>query len=208
MIRPPGFAGAVFGTAAEGDPRSDPEARLRFEAIIGSAVDWSWAHQVHATTVAVPDRPGEAGDADALLTEDPGFALVVATADCVPVIIEGKRSVAVVHAGWRGMAQGVVAAAVAAMQESGDRPMRAAVGPSIGPCCYEVGPEVLDAIAHHDTTTWGTPSVDLWAAAEAQLDDIAVWRAGVCTFTDDAYLSHRRDGTVRRQGSVTWLPTD
>jgi hypothetical protein len=208
MIRPPGFAGAIFGNGASGDPRIDPEARHRFEDVIGSTPGWTWANQVHGSTVAVPERGGEVGDADALLTDDPATALVVATADCVPVIIEGERSVAVVHAGWRGMAEGVVAAAVTAMRDRGDRPVRSAIGPSIGPCCYEVGAEVLRAIPHHGTTTWGTPSVDLWAAAEAQLADIAVWRADVCTFTDTTYRSHRRDGTTLRQVSVTWLPKD
>lgn len=206
MIRPPGFAGAIFGDAAVGDLRTDPVARRRFENVIGSAPGWTWANQVHGTTVVVPKRLGEVGDADALLTHDDAIALVVATADCVPVIVEGERSAAIVHAGWRGMAGGVVAAAVTAMRDRGDRPVRAAIGPSIGPCCYEVGAEVLQAIPHHGTTTWGTASVDLWAAAEAQLDDIEVWRADLCTFTDDAYRSHRRDGTPLRQVSVTWLP--
>jgi purine-nucleoside/S-methyl-5'-thioadenosine phosphorylase / adenosine deaminase len=207
MIRPPGFAGAIFGTADAGDPRSDERARRRFEAVIGSPRRWAWANQVHGSTVLIPDRPGQAGDADALLTDDRGIVLLVATADCVPVVIEGERSTAMIHAGWRGMAQGVVAAGVEAMRDAGDRPLRAAIGPSIGPCCYEVGPEVLDALAPcHAVTTWGTPSVDLWAAAAAQLDGLELWRAEVCTFTNQEYLSYRRDGTTRRQVSVTWLP--
>lgn len=204
MIRPPGFTGAVFGDAATGDPRSDREARRTFDDVIGDK-KLTWANQVHGCTVVVPEGPGLAGDADALLTDDPGVALLVATADCVPVVIEGVRSVAVVHAGWRGMVEGVVAAGTAAMRAAGDRPIRAAIGPSIGPCCYEVGPEVLDALAPHQArTTWGTSSVDLWAAATSQLEGIEVWRSDVCTFTDDAYWSHRRNRTPHRQVSVTW----
>ena len=130
----------------------------------------------------------------------------MATADCVPVIIEGARTTVVVHAGWRGMAAGVVDAGVAAVRIVGDTPLRAAIGPAIGPCCYEVGTEVL-ALFDPDvaTTTWGTNSVDLWSAAEAQLGSLEVWRANVCTFTDARFLSHLRDGTKERQVSVAWL---
>jgi copper oxidase (laccase) domain-containing protein len=122
------------------------------------------------------------------------------------VIIEGARTTVVVHAGWRGMAAGVVDAGVAAIRVVGDTPTRAAIGPSIGPCCYEVGTEVLALFDPYvATTTWGTSSVDLWSAAEAQLGSLKVWRANVCTFTDARFLSHRRDGTKERQVSVAWL---
>lgn len=206
MIRPPGFAGVIFGNAASGDPRTDTAAHRTFANEFGSKA-LAWANQVHGSDVAEPSGPGMAGDADVLLTGDPSVAVLVATADCVPVLIEGEHSTAMIHAGWRGMAKGVVAKAVTAMREAGDRPIRGAIGPSIGPCCYEVGPEVVDALApHHATTTWGTTSVDLWAAAESQLDAIEVWQAGVCTFSDRAYWSHRRDGTRRRQVSIAWLP--
>ena len=209
MITPPGFHRAAFGEAADGDPRTDLEARQRFAGLVQSPDAWSWAHQVHGSTVLIVDSVGIAGDADGLITERRGLALCVATADCVPVILEGERSAAIVHAGWRGMAAGVVAAGVIGMVEGGDRPRRAAIGPSIGPCCYEVGPEVVDELEPFAaTTTWGTTSVDLWSAAESQLPGIDVWRADLCTFTDDRFLSYRRDGTSDRQVSVTWLPTD
>lgn len=208
MIRPPGFAGVVFGDAADGDPRTDPVARRRFDEVIGSTGRWSWVNQVHGNTVLTVDEAGAAGDADGLLTDRPRLGLLVATADCVPVVIEGEHSSAMVHAGWRGMAKGVVAAGVAAMVDAGDRPVRSAIGPSIGPCCYEIGQEVADALAPFEaTTSWGTTSVNLWAAAEAQLGGLAVWRADLCTFTDDRFLSYRRDGTTDRQVSVTWQST-
>jgi hypothetical protein len=208
MIEPPGFDGVVFGDAADGDPRTDPLARSRFEELIGSGFAWSWANQVHGNTVLEVNAPGAAGDADGLLTNRSGLALAVATADCVPVVIEGQHTNAVVHAGWRGMAKGVVAAGMTAMSDGGDRPQRAAIGPSIGPCCYEIGLEVAEALAPFtDVTTWGTASVDLWAAAESQLEGLEVWRADLCTFTDHRFRSHRRDGTAERQVSVTWQPT-
>lgn len=206
MILPPGFNGAVFGEAGDGDPRSDPDARRRFATAIGIPDSWSWANQVHGSTVLAVDAPGPAGDGDGLLTESPGLAIAVGTADCVPVIIEGDHTTALVHAGWRGMAEGVVRAGVSRMVAAGDRPRRAAIGPSIGPCCYEVGPEVIAALEPHvSTTSWGTASVDLWSAAAAQLADIDVWRSDVCTFTDHRFLSYRRDGTGDRQVSVAWL---
>lgn len=209
MISPPGFKGAVFGEARDGDPRTDHDARRRFVQKLGISDHWSWANQVHGTDVLRVTAPGGAGDGDGLLTDAADLALVVATADCVPVIIEGERTTAIVHAGWRGMAAGVVAAGVAEMTAGGDRPRRAAIGPSIGPCCYEVGDEVVELLAPHAaTTSWGTPSIDLWSAAEAQLEGLEVWRADVCTFTDHRFDSYRRDHTKRRQVSVTWLPAD
>lgn len=209
MITPPGFNGAVFGDAADGDPRIDPEARLRLEDALGLPDHWSWANQVHGSDVLAVDASGGAGDGDGLLTGTHDLALLVATADCVPVIIEGESTTAVVHAGWRGMAAGVIAEGVAEMGAAGDRPVRAAIGPSIGPCCYEVGPEVVAVMERYAAeTSWGTPSVDLWSAAEGQLGDLEVWRADLCTFTDHRFRSYRRDRTDKRQVSIAWLPQD
>ena len=208
MIRPPGFAGAAFGVANDGDPRTDSAARDRIAGLLDLPDRLAWARQVHGRTVLTVEEPGAAGDADGLLTEHADLALIVATADCVPVIIEGEHTAAIVHAGWRGMAKDVVAAGVAEMVRSGDTPVRAAIGPSIGPCCYEVGPEVAEALGPFaSTTTWGTNSVDLWSAAEAQLGGLEVWRADLCTFTDDRFLSYRRDGTKQRQVSLSWQTT-
>jgi purine-nucleoside/S-methyl-5'-thioadenosine phosphorylase / adenosine deaminase len=208
MIEPPGFRGAVFGTAADGDPRLDPGARDRYVAAFGLADALSWANQVHGSTILTVETPGAAGDGDGLHSDQPGLGLVVATADCVPVIIEGERSSAIIHAGWRGLAAGVVSAALDELRRSGDTPLRAAIGPSIGPCCYEVGEDVAAALAPFAaSTSWGTGSVDLWSAAEAQLEGVEhVWRAELCTFTDHRFLSYRRDGTADRQVSITWVP--
>jgi YfiH family protein len=112
--------------------------------------------QVHGRTVAVvrdgapvPERKTEA---DALIGNAPGIALAVRTADCVPLLLadRGSEAVAAVHAGWRGTAAGAATEAVAALgREFGTRPVDivAAIGPSIGPCCYEVGSELVDAFA-------------------------------------------------------------
>ncbi len=207
MIRPAGFRGAAFGDASDGNGRDDVHAREVISTELSISTEWAFVRQVHGAVVARVERTGSAGDADGLVTDRPGLPMVIATADCVPVIIEGDRSIAVVHAGWRGVAAGVIPAGLDAIRERGDTPRRAAIGPSIGPCCYEVGEEVLAAIPHHtSTTTFGTPSVDLRGAAERQLGGLEVWRSDRCTFTEPDLWSYRRDGTPHRQIAVAWVP--
>lgn len=207
MIRPAGFRGAAFGDAASGNGRDDLNKRSSISRELGIPEGWASVTQVHGGIVLKVDESGSAGEADGLITARPGLPLTIATADCVPIIIEGDRSVAILHAGWRGVASGIVTAGVEAMRTLGDTPRRAAIGPSIGPCCYEVGEEVRDAIGDHSSrTTFGTPSVDLWTAAAAQLGDLDVWRSDLCTYTDAGMRSYRRDATTKRQVAVAWLP--
>jgi copper oxidase (laccase) domain-containing protein len=131
----------------------------------------------------------------------------VGTADCVPVVLEGPGAVGLAHAGWRGAAAGVVPALRRAMESAGVGPVRAAVGPGIGPCCYEVGPEVLARLeAFAARTRRGTDGVDLPAAAAAGLQGLEVWQAGACTSCDPRFHSYRRDGTKKRQVALAWLP--
>ena len=207
MIRPPGFSGAAFGDAADGDGRHDPAVRAALAARHGIPLGWAWSRQVHGARVLPTAAPGPRGEGDALYTATRGLALAVATADCVPVVIEGPDVAAVVHAGWRGAAAGIGAAALAAIRAAGLHPERAALGPAIGPCCYEVGEEVRDRFPRHlARTRAGTPAVDLPAAVAEQMAGLAVWRSGRCTRCDESLHSHRRDGTARRQTAVAWLP--
>lgn len=207
MIRPPGLRAAAFALAADGDARHDRTAREAIAFGLGIPAAWGWARQVHGADVLLVTAPGDQGDGDALLTDTVGVPLAVTTADCVPIVVEGRTSVAVVHAGWRGLAAGVVAAALSAMRAVGDAPVAAAIGPAIGPCCYEVGDEVAGRFtAATATTTWGAKSVDLRAAAVAQLPGVPVWVSERCTMTDPELNSHRRDGTKKRQVTVAWLP--
>lgn len=207
MIRPAGFRGAAFGDAFDGNGRDDADARELISTELGIPAAWAFVRQVHGAVVARVERAGCAGNADGLVTDRPGLPMVIATADCVPVVIEGDHSVAIVHAGWRGVAAGVIPAGLDAIRDRGDTPRRAAIGPSIGPCCYEVGDEVLAAIPlHASSTTFGTPSVDLWGAAEHQLDGLDVWRSDRCTFAAPELWSYRRDGTPNRQIAVAWVP--
>ena len=163
-------------------------------------------NQVHGDIVLEVTGPGAAGDADALVTREVGLPLAVRTADCVPVVIHSDTSVAVVHAGWRGLAAGIVEQALEALAQDGGSPHRAAVGPSIGPCCYEVGPEVVAALGGGEAiTSWGTRSVDLWGETERRLGGLEVWRADLCTFCEVPFHSYRETGTDLRQTTVGWL---
>ena len=176
--------------------------------------------QVHDATVAVaaPDRvrPWPRPEADAIISNDSTAAVAVRVADCVPILLadETGRNVAAVHAGWRGTAKRVVIAAVSMMQvRYGVRPERliAAVGPSIGPCCYEVGEstrQVFRETGHHSTILdrWFTARgggkfhLDLWQATRDELEGAGlnpdtIHVAGLCTKTHAGrFHSYRIDG--------------
>jgi YfiH family protein len=120
-------------------------SRDRAEALAaagGGELEPAWCRQVHGNS-CIQARPGECGEGDALVTDRPGIALSVATADCVPVVVGADHSLAVVHAGWRGIAAGVVAKAAAALRAGSST---AWIGPAIGPCCYEVDHDVARAV--------------------------------------------------------------
>ena len=125
MILAPGIPGVAFGTIDDGDGRSDLVSRTAISAALGISEDWATVHQTHSNRVVLAVGAGEHGAADGLVTTVPGLPLAVATADCVPVAIVGDSVVAMVHAGWRGVAAGIVHAAVAAM---GTEPKRAVIG--------------------------------------------------------------------------------
>ena len=208
MIRPEGIRTAAFALAADGDARVDDEARAGLAARLGITDTWATVSQVHGAATVVADRAGGLGEADALFTAMPSLPLAVGTADCLPIVVVGGFSVALIHAGWRGLDAGVVASALAVMEEAGDEPQQAAIGPCIGPCCYEVGEEVAARFGPFvAATSWGTPSVDLRAAAVARLRPIPVWVSSRCTRTDPELHSHRENGTRLRQVTVAWAPT-
>jgi YfiH family protein len=206
MIRPSGFAGAAFGTIATGDLRVDRVRRRYVAQELGIPADWAFVKQIHSAVVVEATRSGNLGEADAIVTAA-RIPIAVATADCVPIIIEAAAAVAVVHAGWRGAAAGVVPATLAFMQASGHAPLRAAIGPAIGPCCYEVGAEVSARFPGFvRETTWGSSSVDIPGYVADQLAGLEVWRSADCTFTSEGLNSWRSDRTKQRQVAVAWLP--
>ncbi len=203
MISAPGIPGVVFGTRTDGDGRNDPEARHAFSVALGIADAWAYVDQVHGNHIATVDLPGNHGAADGLTTTTPGLPIAIGTADCVPVGLVGERVVGMLHAGWRGVAAGIVDRALV----DGHGFETAVIGPHIGPCCYEVGPEVPDAIGGYEArTTEGTVSVDLNRAIVSQIDGrVDVVDVSVCTMCDDRFASHRRDATKDRQVAVAWL---
>lgn len=171
--------------------------------------------QVHGRGVAIVDadtpRGAEVGPADAAVTTESGRGLAVMVADCVPVLMAGRDAVAVAHAGRAGVLAGVVDATVEAVRDRDTGTVRAAIGPAIRGCCYEVEEELrAEVAAAHPTafatTTWGTPSLDLPAAVRATMTDqgIEVADLEVCTHCDSRWFSHRRDGVAagRQAGMV------
>jgi polyphenol oxidase len=196
-------------------------ARDRAAATAQMGIDVDALHlmrQCHGADVGVVDastpRGAELDAVDALVTAEPDRPLGVAVADCVPVLLAGDRTVAAAHAGRLGVASDVVAATLEVMAGLGDPPdrIRAAIGPAIGGCCYEVPGDLRDELAvDHPaavaTTTWGTPSLDLPAAVETRLDDLGVaghQRVGGCTRCDpeQRWFSHRADPDTGRQLGV------
>jgi len=226
--RPP-YDQLNLGLHVGDDVRTVLANRRRVATVLGLAgLPWATVRQVHGASVAVAARdrfgqgPPEAkpalAEADALVTAEGGVVLAVLAADCVPVLLADPagRVVAAAHAGWKGLAAGVVEAAVAAFARAGGDPSAAValVGPAVGPCCYEVGPEVLAAVGDRypgavAATRDGRPSLDLAAAAAEGLRRSGLERvrgAGECTRDHPGrYFSHRRDGTTGRQAGLVAL---
>jgi hypothetical protein len=154
--------------------------------------------QIHsAECIAAGGRAGELGRGDALMENTSGVIVAVKTADCIPILLadERHRAVAAVHAGWRGTAARIAPAVVTAMRECfGTEPsdLRAAIGPGIGKCCYEVGPEVAARFGER-----GTARIDLAEVNRRQLAETGVSRiyvANLCTMCNVAeFHSYRRD---------------
>ncbi|WP_424185616.1 peptidoglycan editing factor PgeF [Actinokineospora sp. G85] len=204
-----------------GDAAADVAAnRARLATELGLPPDRVvWMEQVHGRTAAVVDGPlPEPVEAtDALVTTEPGLALVVLTADCVPVLLAdpGAGVVAAVHAGRVGARVGVVPAALAAMRSAGADLARVEVllGPAVCGDCYEVPQAMQTDVERHlpgsaCRTRKGTPGLDLRAGLWRQLADAGVARIGIdprCTVEDTALFSHRRDGTTGRLAAVTWV---
>lgn len=205
----PTFASLNLGRTTGEPDGDDPAAiaanRKRLAQAAGVA-DLRVTHQVHGAAIAVDDD--ELEEADGRVTAARGAAATVLVADCLPVAIAGPGGVAMLHAGWRGLAAGILrdgAARVAALK---DGPLHAAIGPGIGGCCFEVGDEVREAFATHAHARRGR-SLDLKAIARRELLDAgveAVDDCDLCTVCDpERFFSHRRDGgRTGRQAGVAW----
>jgi YfiH family protein len=163
------------------------------------------AQDDHGVMTAGFDHP----PGDALWTDEPGLAMMLITADCLPVAVGrangGDPALAVLHVGWRGLLEGIVAAAAGAL--GGER-LAAVIGPGIGQCCYEVGEEVAEPFrARFGAQVLNGRNLDLYAATEQALAAagcVRVERVEMCTSCHpDLFFSHRRDGSATgRQGVI------
>lgn len=161
--------------------------------------------QIHSAQVidACGRRGVLIGDGDAIISAEPGIAIGIRTADCVPILIADSRTraIACVHAGWRGTAANISAATVDQLKAHGSRPedLSVAIGPSIGFCCYEVSPDVAQRFGHWQKNVENepNPSLDLRAINEIQLRNAGVrqiWKSGECTYcSPQRFFSFRRE---------------
>lgn len=213
--RMPGAAGTTidlrrWDVAAAGE---DPSAALAAEAGL-PASRLAQSPQAHEACVRVIASGGDLDDSsagyDAQVTSLPDVACVVRVADCLPVALIAPEAVGVVHAGWRGLAAGVLEAGVAALRDLGASEIRAAIGPGARVCCYETGDEVHAAFASFGDRARDGSHADLAAVARAILQREGVSEihdAGICTICAPPGLlwSHRREGAAAgRQGGMAW----
>lgn len=216
------FPGVIKPTEAR--PPFGPEAAVLL-APRGLGAQAAFAKQVHGAAVLRAEKGGFAGPGDALATARRGLPLAISTADCLPIVLYDARAgrLAAVHAGWRGTVQSVARAAVADLAASGSaaRDLVVAIGPSIGPCCYEVDAPVIErfeAAFPGAWEAWMTPKgpgkwmLDLWRANLDQLTGAGV-RAdrvdslGLCTgCRPDLFFSYRRERGAGRLVTVAALP--
>jgi polyphenol oxidase len=215
------FDSLNLGLLTEDDEDTVNENRRRLAAALGfDPGQVVFARQVHGTdliqhpselrgsfrspTVRKEPRHG-IPEADGHVVRSPGLAPLVSVADCLPVALSGPNGVAMVHAGWRGLAGGILEAGATAVEATS-----AAIGPGIGPCCYEVGEEVLGAFSGlGDSVTEGR-MLDLPEVARQLLARAGVQRvesAGLCTSCEEElFFSHRRDrGRTGRQAGIAWI---
>jgi purine-nucleoside/S-methyl-5'-thioadenosine phosphorylase / adenosine deaminase len=194
------FASLNLGLKTDDDPDRVQENRARVERLTGGRL--AAVRQVHGTDVVAAD-PDVVPDADGQVTGQPGVAAIALVADCLPIALVAPEGVGMIHAGWRGLAGGVIANGVARLRQLGAQRIAAAIGPGAGPCCYEVGDEVHAAFGTSGRT------VDLKAIARERLTEAGVdtvHDCGLCTMHDpERFFSHRRDrGVTGRQAGLAW----
>jgi YfiH family protein len=219
-----GGGGLNLGLHVKDDPDAVRENRARLQSLLPGRP--AWIAQVHGADVVEaglvqPGAPVQVGDAS--IATEPGVVCAILTADCLPVLfadLEGKV-VGAAHAGWRGLAGGVLGATVAAMRARGAGGITAWLGPAIGPQAFEVGPDVVEAFraalpdgAHEEgfrpyPGRDGKYLADIYLLARRLLARDGITRVhggGRCTFTeDDRFYSYRRDGAGSgRQASLIW----
>lgn len=206
--------GAHVGDA----PEAVAENRRRVRAALQLPAEPSWLEQVHGAHVLDLDAGEPAGPADAAVTRRAGRVCAIQVADCMPVLFAARdgSAIAAAHAGWRGLAGGVLEATVAALAVE-PRRLLAWLGPAIGPEHFEVGEDVRAAFLAHDAgaavaftpNARGRWQCDLYALARRRLEAqgiTALFGGGWCTHGDHArFFSYRRDGRCGRMAALIWL---
>lgn len=209
------FDSLNLGDHVGDDPGAVAENRRRLTDHF--AITPAWLQQVHGVAVVEAD-PAQVATADASWTAMPGIACAAMTADCLPVLFCNRAGtrVAAAHAGWRGLANGVLEATLDSLEVPGDE-ILAWLGPAIGPQAFEVGPEVREAfiaqlpqaaqafVPSHNT---GKFLADIYALARLRLAArgvTAVYGGGLCTVTDPRFFSYRRNPRTGRFASLIWI---
>ena len=155
--------------------------------------------QIHSNLALLTDQPGVLGEGDALITNRPGLALSIRTADCYPILLADvrNRAVAAIHAGWRGTAAQIVIGTLEKMKvEFGTEPfyVSAAIGPGIGVCCYEVGEDVSRQFGFANRTHLDLLSENRKQLEKAGVSPRNIQALGVCTYCDaERFFSYRRE---------------
>lgn len=221
--RPAGDRDVVVACTERSDgdvhPLQVPLPVLRERQLAATGRCWTMLDQIHGVTRVDQSTAGPGADTAVIgvgdvLVADAGGPIAIWAADCAPVVlVDSQGAIVGCHAGWRGLAGGVIDVAVAAVEP--DRPpLRAVLGPCIHPCCYEFGPSDLERVAAgigveptriSSTTAWGTPALDVPAAVEHALcrHGIELSVSGPCTGCDERWFSHRR-GDLGRHAVVAW----
>ncbi len=198
-------------------PAAVADNRRALRAAAGLPSEPRWLDQVHGTCVRDLDQEAD-GPADAAVTRQPGRVCAILTADCLPVLLaaEAGDRVAAAHAGWRGLAAGVIEATLSALGTAPEELM-AWLGPCIGPQHFEIGAEVREVLLAADgaaeesirPNARGRFMADLPGLARSRLRRLGLRRifgSGECTYAQaDRYFSHRRDGRTGRQATLIWL---
>lgn len=199
------------------DPLAVTENRRRLREQLELPAEPVWLQQVHGRGVVDADSAAPGAEGDGAVSRVPGHVCAVMTADCLPVLLcdrAGTR-VAAIHAGWRGLADGVIEAAVAALGLPGNNVL-AWLGPAIGPQAFEVGEEVRAAFVAHTPAAaeafrphgerWHADMYQLAHQRLAALGIAEVYGGGLCTYTDAArFYSYRRDGATGRMATLIWM---
>ena len=213
LIRPdwPARVGALVTTAAMGDMATET-GRARLRALLPA--EPCWLQQVHGGRVVDAARAASGEKADASIARQRGTVCMVKIADCMPVLFADEQAsvVAAAHAGWRGLASGVLEATIDATGAAAES-LYAWLGPAIGPRVYEVGEDVRSAIGEPAEAFMATRPghwlLDLYAVARDRLQRRGVQRiygGGFCTYSDpERFFSYRRDRGQRRMVAAIWL---